>query len=190
VGTGAGGTLGRVSESETVNDAAGSPADATPVAGGPGPADGGPDVVRLRPHRARVTAWILAVALVVLFALLGTALTGATGDGPGVFRRGDQLAMIGLGVLGALGALSINRVRVEADDRTVRVRNVVGSYDLPWEVVRAVRFDRGAAWASLELENDDLVSVLAVQAVDRERAVDAVRALRRLHATARSRPAG
>ena len=183
--SGVGGTLGCVNESETVHGAgtsAGPPGVAAPAVGAAAAVTDGPGVLRLRPHRARVMAWILAVALVLLFTLLGTALTGATGDGPGVFRRGDQLAMIGLGVLGALAALSVNRVRVEADHRSVRVRNVIGSYDLPWDVVRAVRFDRGAAWASLELHDDDLVSVVAVQAVDRERAVAAVRALRQLHA--------
>lgn len=155
VSPGAGGRLDRVSESATV---------------------------RLRPRRARLTAWVLAAVLVMLFALLATALTGQTGDGPGVFRRGDQLAMVGLGLLGAAGCLSINRVRVDADVHGIRIRNVVGSYNLPWEVVRAVRFERGASWASVELHDDELVPVIAVQAVDRERAVAGVRALRELHA--------
>ncbi|MEV1289342.1 PH domain-containing protein [Micromonospora sp. NPDC049679] len=140
------------------------------------------DVVRLRPHRIRVMCWVLATALLAVFTLVGTALRGGTGEGMGTFQRGDQLAMIGLGVLGAAGVLLFTRPRVEADARGVKVRNVFGSYELPWEVVRAVRFDRGAAWASLELHDDDLLSMVALQAVDRELAVDGVRALRALHA--------
>jgi hypothetical protein len=97
-----------------------------------------------------------------------------------VFQRGDQLAMIGLGVLTAAGILMFARPRVVADEHTVRIRNVVGGYDLPWEVVRAVRFDRGSAWASLELSDDELVGVMAVQAGDKEYAVEAVRVLRAL----------
>jgi hypothetical protein len=119
---------------------------------------------------------------VLLFAAVGTALTGPTGDGYGAFQRGDQFAMIGLGLLGAFVILLFTRPRVEADAHGVRVRNVIGSYDLPWDVVRAVRFDRGSAWASLELPDDELVPVLALQVVDRERAVAGVLALRALHA--------
>ncbi len=126
--------------------------------------------------------WSLAAAMVVLFTLIGLGLSGPTGEGAATFQRGDQLAMIGLGLLGALGLLLFTRPTVEADARGIRVRNVLGSYDLPWQVVRAVRFDHGAAWASLELYDDELVSVLALQAVDKELAVAGVRALRALHA--------
>jgi hypothetical protein len=126
-------------------------------------------------------AWVSAVALVLVFTVVGTSLRGSTGDGAATFQRGDQFAMIGLGLLGAVGILLFTRLRVEADARGVRVRNIVGSYDLPWEAVRAVRFDRGAAWASLELHDDDQVPMMALQVVDKERAVAGVRALRELH---------
>ncbi|WP_422768634.1 PH domain-containing protein [Plantactinospora sp. WMMC1484] len=145
-------------------------------------------LVRVRPRRIRVVCWILAPALVLMFALLSIGLSGSTGTGAATFQRGDQLAMAGLGVLGAFVVLLFTRPRVEADARGVRVRNVLGAYDLPWTVVRTVRFDRGSAWASLELHDDDLVPVLALQVVDRELAVDGVRALRALHAAAQ--PAG
>ena len=62
--------------------------------------------------------------------------------------------------------------------------NVVGGYDLPWSVVRAVRFDRNSPWATLELANDEQVSVHALQAADKDYAVDGVRALRALHSAA------
>ncbi|WP_346776048.1 PH domain-containing protein [Micromonospora sp. HNM0581] len=139
------------------------------------------DVVRVRPRRIRLVCWVSAILLVVVFALIATTLTGSTGNGYGTFQRGDQFAMIGLGVLFALGTLLFTRPRVEADLRGVRVRNIVGSYELPWEVVRGVRFDRGAPWAALELHDDDLLPVVALQAADKQFAVDGVRALRRLH---------
>jgi hypothetical protein len=147
---------------------------------GAGPT-GGTDLVRVRPRRIRVVCWVSAVVLVVLFAVIATTLTGPTGNGYGTFQRGDQVAMIGLGVLFALGTLLFTRPRVEADARGVRVRNIVGSYELPWEVVRGVRFDRGAPWAALELHDDDLLPVVALQAADKQFAVDGVRALRQLH---------
>lgn len=84
-------------------------------------------------------------------------------------------------MLFSLGVLAFTRPRVEADGRGVRVRNLIGWSEVPWEVVRGVRFDRGAPWASLELHDDELLPVLALQAVDKDHAVDGVRALRRLH---------
>jgi len=66
----------------------------------------------------------------------------------------------------------------------IKIRNVVGGYDLPWSVVRAVRFDRNSPWATLELTNDEQVSVHALQAADKDYAVDGVRALRALHSAA------
>ncbi|MGI5521936.1 PH domain-containing protein [Micromonospora sp. CA-259024] len=139
------------------------------------------ELVRLKPRRIRVVCWSAAAALVVVFALVATSLSGPTGNGYGSFQRGDQIAMIGLGVFGALGFLLFTRPRVEADARGIRVRNVISSYELPWEVVRGVRFDRGAPWASLELHDDDLMPIVALQAADKELAVEGVRALRRLH---------
>ena len=48
---------------------------------------------------------------------------------------------------------------------------MIGGYDLPWEVVRGIRFERGNPWVTLELEDDDVVAVMAVQAADKEHAV-------------------
>ncbi|WP_425457830.1 PH domain-containing protein [Catellatospora sichuanensis] len=136
-----------------------------------------------RPQRTRKVCIAAAVVVVVLFAVIGTALTEV---GEGVFRKGDQFAMIGLGVVFALGILAVARPRVEADADGVRVRNIIGGYELPWGAVRAINIERNQPWMSLELENDDTVSVLAVQAVDRAYALEAVQALRALRAAARA----
>jgi Bacterial PH domain len=143
-------------------------------------------VVRARPRRTTMIARIMAGAVLVIFTVIGVALRGKTDSGTGVFQTGDQVAMAGLGVLGALGILLFTRPRVEADARGIRVRNVVGGYDVPWEVVRSIRFGRGAPWASLELRDDDMVSVMAVQAADKGYAVATVRALRALLAAHQS----
>jgi hypothetical protein len=129
---------------------------------------------------------VAAGAIVVIFTLIATALTGSTGEGPAVFQTGDQAAMIGLGVCAALGALAFARPRVRADEKGIWVRNVFGTYDLPWGVVREVRFERGHPWVTLELADDDTLSVLAIQAADKEYAVEAVRGLRALHKRALS----
>jgi hypothetical protein len=87
-------------------------------------------------------------------------------------------------VLIGLGMLAFTRPRVRADAEGVHVRNVVGGYDLPWSVVRAVRFDRSSPWATLELHDDETVSIHALQAADKEYAVEGVRVLRALHTAA------
>jgi hypothetical protein len=129
-------------------------------------------------------AGVAAAAVVVLFTVLSFGLHGSTGDGFGHFERGDQGAMIGLGVLIGLGILAFTRPRVSADAAGIKIRNVVGGYELPWSVVRAVRFDRNSPWATLELYDDETVSIHALQAADKEYAVDGVRALRALHQAA------
>lgn len=142
------------------------------------------DPVEFRPRRIRWVAGISAVLVAVLFTVLSFGLHGATGDGPGQFQRGDQFAMICLGILIGLGILAFTRPRVRADADGVRIRNVIGGYELPWAAVRAVRFDRNSPWATLELHDDETVSVHALQAADKDYAVEGVRALRALHAGA------
>ncbi|HEV2086798.1 MAG TPA: PH domain-containing protein [Cryptosporangiaceae bacterium] len=148
-------------------------------------------VVRARPRRVRVVCWIAAVSVVAVFTTVAMALrsTDTTSAG-GVFGVGDQVAMVVLGLFVAAGILAFARPRVEADAHGIRIRNVVGGYTLPWEIVRAVRFGDGAACASLELADDDTVAVLAIQAVDKEYALAAVRGLRALLAEAHTRQGG
>ncbi|AGL19410.1 PH domain-containing protein [Actinoplanes sp. N902-109] len=137
-----------------------------------------------RPRRIRWVAGLSAIAVVVLFTALSFGLHGSTGDGFGQYERGDQAAMIGLGVLVGLGIMVFTRPRVRADAEHVVVRNVIGNFDLPWSAVRAVRFDRNSAWAMLELHDDESVPVHALQAADKDYAVEGVRALRALHSAA------
>jgi PH (Pleckstrin Homology) domain-containing protein len=140
------------------------------------------ETVEYRPKRIRWVAGAAALGVVILFTGVSFGLHGSTGfDDSGTFQRGDQTAMIGLGVLIALGILAFTRPRVRADAAGIKIRNVVGGYDLPWSVVRKVRFDRSSPWATLELLDDETVSVHALQATDKEYAVDGVRALRALH---------
>jgi hypothetical protein len=138
-----------------------------------------PASLDIRPRRTRIACAIAAIAVFVIFVSLATVLTGRT-EGGGVFHRGDQVAMAVLGLLIALGIMCFARPRIRADATGIRVRNIIGGFDLPWEVVRAVRFSRHSPWASLDLADDDEVALMAIQAADKEYALEAVRALRRL----------
>lgn len=142
--------------------------------------------VRARPRKATLIARVMAAAVVVIFTAVGLGLHGRTDSGTGVFQTSDQIALIGLGLLAAAGILMLTRPRVEADARGIRVRNLMGGYDLSWDMVRSVQFGRGAPWASLELEDDNVIAVMAVQATDKAYAVGAVRALRALLAAHQS----
>lgn len=140
------------------------------------------------PRRTRQTCVVMAILVVAGFAVIGALLKQSTAGT--AFHTSDQFAMIGLGVIIAAGVLSLARPRVYADAERIRIRNIVMSHDLRWQVVEAVRFDDGASWASLDLHDDEQVAILAIQAVDKARAVEAVHGLRALHeASQRSRPA-
>jgi hypothetical protein len=147
------------------------------------------ELVTIRPRKVRRVGFALAPVVVAFSVVLGLALRGETGENGGVFQPSDQIAMVGLGLLGAAAILLFTRPKVVADEQHIKIQNVLGGYDLPWEVVRAIRFDRGNPCLTLELEDDDVVSVMAVQATDKEYAVRSARLLRALHAAHRERAA-
>jgi hypothetical protein len=132
----------------------------------------------VRPRRLARVCWSCAVLVTAVFALVGWGLTRSEGDAG--FGTADAVAMTGLGALLGAAALSFTRARVVAGADGVRVRNVVGETGVPWAVVRSVRFDEGASWASLELQDDDTLPLLAVQANDGDYALEAVAQLRAL----------
>ncbi|MGI8530823.1 MAG: PH domain-containing protein [Geodermatophilaceae bacterium] len=141
-------------------------------------------IVTTYPRRTRQVSVVMAILIVAGFAVIGALLKQSTAGT--AFHTSDQFAMVGLGIVIAVGVLSLGRPRVYADAERIRIRNIVMSHDLRWEVVEAVRFPDGASWAALELHDDETVAVLAIQAVDKQRAADAVEGLRRLLAASRS----
>ncbi|MDT7727364.1 MAG: hypothetical protein QOI21_3940 [Actinomycetota bacterium] len=122
---------------------------------------------------------VLAVFLVVVFTVVGILLRNSNTGA--IFQASDQIAMIGVGILLAGATLLFAMPRVRADTKGIEVRNVLLSRRFAWSDVLSVTFPDGASWARLELPDDEYYSIMAVQAVDRQRAVEAVRALRRLH---------
>ncbi|MEV7044352.1 PH domain-containing protein [Amycolatopsis sp. NPDC051061] len=136
----------------------------------------------VRPRRALIMCGVLAVALLAVFVVVAVLLrNGNTGVH---FQRSDQAAMIGIGILLACGVMLFAIARVRADAEGIEVRNVLVTRRFAWSDVLSVSFPDGASWARLELPDDEYHAVMAVQAVDRGRAVEAVRALRKLHRAA------
>lgn len=142
------------------------------------------EVLRIRPRRIQWMATGSAVVLLAVFTTVAILLRGS--DTGVVFQTSDQIAMIGVGVLLAGGAMLLAMPRVRADADGVTVRNVLTSKRFGWDEVLSVSFPDGASFARLELPHDEYYPVLAIQSVDRARAVAAVRGLRRLHKQAHS----
>lgn len=136
-------------------------------------------VVVIRPWRAAWMSAVVAVVLLVVFAVVAVLLRGS--DTGAIFRLSDQIAMMGVGVLLAAASMLFATPRVRADADGIEVRNVLIGRKFGWLDVLGVSFPDGASFARLELPEDEYYGLLAIQAVDRERAVEAVRALRRLH---------
>jgi acyl-CoA synthetase (AMP-forming)/AMP-acid ligase II len=133
-----------------------------------------------RPRKARRVAVAAAVVLVVVFTVVAVLLRRTP---TGVyFRFSDQVAMVLLGLLLAGAVLLFIRPRVRAIADGVEVRNVLTTRTVPWDLVLGVSFPDGAPWARLELPDDEYIAVMAIQAVDGQYAVEAIRSLRAVQA--------
>jgi Bacterial PH domain len=142
------------------------------------------DVVVVRPRKMLIASWVGAVVTISLFVAIAVVLRS---EPTGVFfRLADQVALVLLGLFIAGGVLLFARPRVRADAEGVEVRNILVTRRLPWALVLRVAFPDGASWARLDLPDDEYLPVLAIQAVDGQRAVDAITRLRALHARSRA----
>jgi hypothetical protein len=143
------------------------------------PDEPAPRPVSAVPRRLRLICVLAAIAIVTVMTVVAVLLKSST-TGVVAFQTADQVAMMSLGLAMGAAVLWVARPRVDADARGIRVRNILGDHELPWSIVRAVRFDRHSPWATLLLTNGDELAVLAVQAADKERAAVAVEGLRAL----------
>ena len=142
------------------------------------------EVVVVRPRKMLIASWVGAVVTVALFVAIAVVLRA---DPTGVyFRVADQVALVLLGLFIAGGLLLLARPRVRADAEGIEVRNILVTRRLPWSLVLRVAFPDGASWARLDLPDDEYLPVLAIQAVDGQRAVDAISRVRALHTRFRS----
>jgi hypothetical protein len=57
---------------------------------------------------------------------------------------------------------------------------MLGARRYAWSDIESVSFPEASAWARLELPDDEYIPILAVQAIDGEHAVEAMRELRRI----------
>jgi hypothetical protein len=135
--------------------------------------------VSARPVLLSRVAWILAMAIVVVFVIIALVMPR---DNAGVtFGGKDQVGTAVLGLLIAAGVLLLARPRMIADASGVRARSFVGNYrHIPWALVVAVEFPSAARFGRLVLPGEEIVALYAVQRVDKERSVAVMRGLRAL----------
>jgi PH (Pleckstrin Homology) domain-containing protein len=134
----------------------------------------------LTPYFAYGAAFLIAAAHIIVGALLKVGSSGV------IFQTSDQVAMGLLGiVIGGL-VLLFARPRLRVGAAGVAVRNLLGYRLIPWSQVVGVSFPVGARWARVDLPDDEYVPLMAIQSVDKERAVDAMERARAL--VARYRP--
>lgn len=147
-----------------------------------GPDDSPSEPVVLRPLKVSIVAWVGAVALVA--SLTSIALVLRNTDTGVIFRVADQVALILIGLVIAGGILLMARPRIRADAKGIEVRNVLQTRHFAWDEVVRIAFPDSASWARLDLPDDEYIPLMAVQAVDGTRAVEAMRRLRALHRAA------
>lgn len=134
--------------------------------------------VRARPFRTSIVCTLSAVVIVVVSVVVGVLLKQS--EAGTSFHTSDQVAIIVIGVLIAGGFYAFTLPRVTADAERIVVRNVLRTHVLRWPLVEGISFPDGAAFPVLQLHDDETVTVLAIQAVDGERADRAVNGLRTL----------
>jgi hypothetical protein len=103
-----------------------------------------------------------------------------------IFQTADQVAMAILGVVIACVVLLFARPRLRLGPAGISVRNLLGDRLISWSDVVGISFPVGHRWARIDLPDDEYIPVLAIQAVDKGRAVDAMDTARSL--LARYRP--
>jgi hypothetical protein len=141
--------------------------------------------LQVRPHLTTYFAYGAAILILAAHVVVGVLLKArSTGV---VFQTADQFAIAGLGVVIAGAVLLFARPRLRVGKNGLAVRNMLGEKLIAWPDVVGVSFPMGARWARVDLPDDEYVPLMAIQSVDKERAVAAMDRVREL--VSRYRPA-
>jgi Bacterial PH domain len=132
----------------------------------------------VRPHLTPYFAYGAAIIIAALHIGVGFLLkVGSSGV---IFQTADQVAIGLLGVVIGCVVLMFARPRLRVGPAGLSVRNLVGDKLIPWSDVVGVAFPVGARWARVDLPDDEYVPLMAIQAVDKDRAVAAMETVRAL----------
>ncbi|MGB3485326.1 MAG: PH domain-containing protein [Mycobacterium sp.] len=126
----------------------------------------------LTPYFAYAAAFIIAAAHIVVGFLLKVGQTGV------IFQTSDQVGIALVGVVIAGAVLMFSRPRLRIGPAGISVRNLVNDKLIPWADVVDVSFPPGARWARLDLPDYEYIPLMAIQSVDKDRAVTAMENVR------------
>lgn len=128
--------------------------------------------LEVRPHLTPLFAYGAAALIFAAHVTVGVLLKiSSTGV---IFQTADQVAIALLGAIVAGAVLLLARPRLRVGAPGVAVRNLFGYRVIPWSDVVGVTFPLGARWARVDLPDDEYIPVMAIQAVDKDRAVAAM----------------
>ncbi len=134
--------------------------------------------LEVKPHLTPIFAYGAAVLILAAHVVVGALLkVGSTGV---FFRTYDQVAIAMVGLVIACFVCLFARPRLRVGPSGVAVRNLFGYRLFPWTDVVDVSFHKGARWARLDLPDDEYIPVMAIQAVDKGRAVESMDQVRAL----------
>ena len=114
-----------------------------------------------RPRRGRILPLILGSVAVVVCTIVAIGM-GAAGE----WQVGDQLALVGLGLVLAAFLGRYASIKAVPDGSGLMVRNLMLTRTVAWDEVIEVRFPDGAPWVTLELDDGDELAVMAIQRAD------------------------
>ena len=139
------------------------------------------DVVTARPRIMRRIGFVCAAVVLVVFVV--TALVMKNHSAGATFTDKDQVGTLVIGIILAGLFIMLTRPALRADTEAVRTRSFLGGWrTVPWDVVVRVEFPSNVRFARLVLPGEETLAIYAVQRLDHEYAVDAMRGLRRLFA--------
>jgi len=134
--------------------------------------------LEVRPHLTPY--FVYAAAFLIAAAHIGVGFLLKVGSSGVVFRTADQVGIALVGVTIASVTLLLARPRLRAGAAGISVRNALAYKLIPWSDVVDVSFPVGARWARVDLPDDEYTAIMAIQAVDKDRAVQAMDRLRAL----------
>ncbi len=144
--------------------------------------DGKPTTTPLlvvRPRRITIYAAISASAVVIVMVVVGVLLHN-TNDGVS-FQWSDQIGLIGLGILIGIAILMMARPSLTFAEEGLLVRNILGENLRMWRWVQDFVSAGSAVFPKVTLPDDETHPVMAIQLLDRGRAVDSLTKVRALH---------
>lgn len=130
-----------------------------------------------RPFGARLVGTVLGVMLLALVLAVWIMFGEDVRSRFTPFQKGT---LVFLGLLALAVWFALMRSRVTATTAGLEIVNGYRRRDLEWSEVIAVNMRRGAPWAAFDLSNGTSLSAVGIQASDGDRAIHAVRELRRL----------